>query len=249
MKKFLLTATMLVCFTAISKAQQGRVGINTTTPATTLDVVADATNTSKPDALLVPRLTRAQLTAKDAAYVAAQNGALAFVTTIDGTASAKTTNITAVGFYYYDSPSTTWKALGGGASVDTSIYVGDGTLSGPRTVNQANNNLTFTTGTTGQFIVNGSNNLKGAQYTNIRVETNANFTTQPGDYMVHYAATGSGGTVTLPSAVTEVGRELCFFAETATLNTGALGNGANVQPGLGTCIISNGTIWITKNSF
>lgn len=116
MKKFLLTATMLVCFTAISQAQQGRVGINTTTPAATLDVVGDATNTSKPDALLVPRLTRAQLTAKDAAYVAAQNGALAFVTTIDGTASAKTTNVTAVGFYYYDAPSTTWKTLGGGSA-------------------------------------------------------------------------------------------------------------------------------------
>ncbi len=40
MKKFLLTATMLVAFTALSKAQQGRVGINTTTPAATLDVVA-----------------------------------------------------------------------------------------------------------------------------------------------------------------------------------------------------------------
>lgn len=247
MKKILLAATMLVCFTAVSKAQQGRVGINTTTPASTLDVVADATNTSKPDALLVPRMTRAQLTAKDAAYVAEQNGALAFVTTIDGTASAKTTNVTAVGFYYYDAPSTTWKTLGGGGSaVDTSIYLNDGTLAGPRTVNQANNNLTFTTGT-GQFVVNGSNNLKGAQYTNIRVESNANFTIQPGDYMIHYNA-ASSGTVTLPAAATEVGRELCFFAENQPLNTGALGNGANVQPGYGTCIISNGSIWITKNA-
>ncbi|MGG7436640.1 hypothetical protein ACQ7CU_01060 [Chryseobacterium arthrosphaerae] len=245
MKKILLSATMLVCFTAISKAQQGRVGINTTTPATTLDVVADAANTSKPDALLVPRLTRAQLTAKDAVYIAAQNGALAFVTTIDGTASTKTANVTAVGFYYYDSPSTTWKPLGGGASVDTSIYAGDGVLAGPRTVNQSNNNLTFTTGT-GQFIVNGTSNLKGAQYTNIRVEPNANFSVQPGDYMIHY--TGAGGTVTLPAAATEQGRELCFYAETATLNTGALGNGANAQPGYGTCIISNGTIWITKSA-
>ena len=123
MKKFLLTATMLVCFTAVSKAQQGRVGINTTTPATTLDVAADATNTSKPDALLVPRMTRAQLTAKDGAYVAAQNGALAFVTTIDGTASAKTTNVTSVGFYYYDSPSSTWKTLGGGAAPNPALNV------------------------------------------------------------------------------------------------------------------------------
>ncbi|MGH1519217.1 hypothetical protein [Chryseobacterium sp. JK1] len=106
---------MLVCLSAFSKAQQGRVGINTTTPAATLDVVATTTDNTRPDALLVPRMTRAQLTAKDAAYIAAQNGALAFVTTIDGTASAKTTNVTTVGFYYYDSPSSTWKTLGGSA--------------------------------------------------------------------------------------------------------------------------------------
>ncbi|WP_426479691.1 hypothetical protein ACP3T3_09805 [Chryseobacterium sp. CBSDS_008] len=119
MKKFLLTAVMLVGLSALSKAQQGRVGINTTTPAATLDVVANTTDNARPDALLVPRMTRAQLLAKDAAYTAAQNGALAFVTTIDGTATPKTTNVTAVGFYYYDSPSATWKTLGGGAAPAT----------------------------------------------------------------------------------------------------------------------------------
>ncbi|QPQ52420.1 hypothetical protein H3Z85_02720 [Chryseobacterium indologenes] len=82
MKKFLLTATMLVCLSALSQAQQGRVGINTTTPAATLDVVANTTDNTRPDALLVPRLTRAQLAAKDGAYVTAQNGALTFVTTL-----------------------------------------------------------------------------------------------------------------------------------------------------------------------
>lgn len=114
MKKFLLTATMLVAFTALSKAQQGRVGINTTTPAATLDVVANTTDNARPDALLVPRMTRAQLLAKDNAYTAAQNGALAFITTIDGTATTKTANVTAVGFYYYDGQTTnTWIGIGG----------------------------------------------------------------------------------------------------------------------------------------
>lgn len=107
---------MLVCFSALSQAQQGRVGINTTTPAATLDVAANTTDATRPDALLVPRMTRAQLYAKDGAYVAAQNGAVVFVNTIDGTATAKTVNVTATGFYYYDAPNTVWKALSGGAA-------------------------------------------------------------------------------------------------------------------------------------
>jgi hypothetical protein len=122
MKKILLTAVMLVGLSALSKAQQGRVGINTTTPAATLDVVANTTDNARPDALLVPRMTRAQLLAKDAAYTAAQNGALAFVTTIDGTATPKTTNVTAVGFYYYDGQTTnTWITVGGGGVVTPAL--------------------------------------------------------------------------------------------------------------------------------
>lgn len=123
MKKFLLTATMLVGFAAVSQAQQGRVGINTSTPAATLDVVATTTDATRPDALLVPRMTRSQLYAKDAAYVAAQNGAMVFVNTIDGTATAKTVNVTATGFYYYDGTTTnTWIAVGGGAAAPTQRY-------------------------------------------------------------------------------------------------------------------------------
>lgn len=121
MKKFLLTATMLVAFTALSKAQQGRVGINTSTPAATLDVVANAADTSRPDALLVPRLTRAELETKNTAYAdatttpSAQNGALVFVTGLGGNGTGKTVNVTAPGFYYYDGTTgnNVWKALGG----------------------------------------------------------------------------------------------------------------------------------------
>ncbi|MFC3159061.1 hypothetical protein [Chryseobacterium arachidis] len=112
---------MLVGFVAIAQAQQGRVGINTTTPAATLDVVANTTDTARPDALLVPRMTRAQLYAKDNAYVAAQNGAIVFVTTIDGTATTKTANVTATGFYYYDAPNAVWKAVGGNTALQYRI--------------------------------------------------------------------------------------------------------------------------------
>jgi hypothetical protein len=122
MKKILLTATMLVGFATVAQAQQGRVGINTTTPAATLDVVANTADATRPDALLVPRLTRAQLAAKDAAYSATQNGALTFVNTLDGTAAGKTVNVTATGFYYYDAPNSVWVAVGGGGASTPQRY-------------------------------------------------------------------------------------------------------------------------------
>lgn len=116
MKKFLLTTTMLVGFVAIAQAQQGRVGINTTTPGATLDIAANTTDATRPDAVLVPRMTAAELNAKNAAYVAAQNGALVFVTSGTGVAATKTANVTGTGFYYYNSTTQLWVAVGGGAS-------------------------------------------------------------------------------------------------------------------------------------
>ncbi|PWW25972.1 hypothetical protein [Chryseobacterium sp. AG844] len=144
MKKILLTAIMLVGLSAFSKAQQGRVGINTTTPAATLDVVANTTDPSRPDALLIPRLTRTELAAKNAAYTTAQNGALTFVSTLDGTAAGKTINVTATGFYYYDAPNSVWVAVGGASAPNLNIYNSDGSLTGNRTVTQGANILTFT---------------------------------------------------------------------------------------------------------
>ncbi|WP_346984328.1 hypothetical protein [Chryseobacterium sp. POE27] len=116
-EKKLLTAILLVGSFSLAYSQQGRVGINTVTPAATFDVQANTTNNSLPDAVLVPRMTRAQLEAKNTAYTngsgsANQNGALVFISDVtSGTGTGKTMNVQAKGFYYYDAPNSVWVAV------------------------------------------------------------------------------------------------------------------------------------------
>ena len=101
-------------FTALSTSLSfyliGQVGINTSVPQATLDVVASPLNNTKIDGLIAPRLTGAELKSKDALYQATtpsflgQTGAIVYVTTplavVDVT--PKTTNVTSIGYYYFD---------------------------------------------------------------------------------------------------------------------------------------------------
>lgn len=87
-------------------------GINTTSPKSTLDIVGK-NDTKSPDGILIPRCMVSELSAKDSLYGNEQNGTLIFITSGTG-ASGKTSDITGPGLYYYDSPSSKWKAAGGG---------------------------------------------------------------------------------------------------------------------------------------
>ncbi|BEV05399.1 hypothetical protein [Chryseobacterium gambrini] len=111
MKKTIFSAVLFFSITAIYHAQSaGFVGINTTTPRTTLDVTA-SNDPTKSDGVLVPRMTVAQLESKNTAYDIAQNGTLVFVTSGTGTPSTKTELITESGFYYYNSTNSRWTPL------------------------------------------------------------------------------------------------------------------------------------------
>ncbi|UMQ42078.1 hypothetical protein MKS83_22215 [Chryseobacterium sp. Y16C] len=125
MKKNFYTLIFLGLF-ATGYSQTGNVGINTTTPTATLDVNGSPTDVSKVDGFIPPRITGNQLAAKDAVYTTNQNGAIVYITAAVTTPTPKTANITAPGYYYYDSTSSTWKLLtgnsGSGMGSGTTVY-------------------------------------------------------------------------------------------------------------------------------
>lgn len=83
-------------------SQEGRVGINTASPAATLDVVASPTITTRIDGFIAPRLTGSELQAKDALYTTAQDAAIVYATAPVTTTTDKTINVTSIGYYYFD---------------------------------------------------------------------------------------------------------------------------------------------------
>ncbi|NIF04950.1 hypothetical protein F3J23_05800 [Chryseobacterium sp. Tr-659] len=154
MKKTFILAYLLAAV-GLSKAQ---VGINTSSPAATLDVVAKTSGTTAgtPEGLISPRLTLSDLNLKSSAYAAAQTGTLVYVTDASNAApSGKTINITAVGYYYFDG--TLWQKISGNAS-SNNIYSTNGNLEANRTVAMGDKTLGFTSGTpaVNQFNIDGT---------------------------------------------------------------------------------------------
>ncbi|NGZ90215.1 fibronectin type III domain-containing protein [Psychroflexus maritimus] len=89
-----------------------QVGIGTTDPKTSLQVVGEPASTTTADGVQVPSLSLAELDAKVAAYGTDQNGSIVFIDDITTvTSSTETASIDAVGFYYYDADNDTWKVL------------------------------------------------------------------------------------------------------------------------------------------
>lgn len=115
MKKIPLLSSILVLGLFSIKAQ---VGVNTNTPKANLDIIKSS-DAAQPDGVLVPRVSIQDLNDKAGTYLAPQNGTLVFVSDLTtGTASGKTIDIKAEGFYYYkhDTVTPKWVAVGGGAS-------------------------------------------------------------------------------------------------------------------------------------
>lgn len=111
MKKIVLP--IVIALTAFSSKTYAQVGINTTTPASTLDMVAfNATGaTTNVDGLLLPRVDRQRAQSMTGVPLST----LIYVNSIaTGTATGTAVNITSIGNYYFDG--TVWVKLNVGAS-------------------------------------------------------------------------------------------------------------------------------------
>lgn len=116
MKKIFILSLVLFGFNSFAQ-----VGIGTTTPAATLDIVAaNPTGLSTGvDGILIPRVTRERAKA----MTGMPTSTIIYVNeVVTGTATGTATNITAVGFYYYDGVSSTWKNLSGSTTGDVDWY-------------------------------------------------------------------------------------------------------------------------------
>ncbi|WP_048506717.1 hypothetical protein [Chryseobacterium angstadtii] len=114
---------------------KAQVGVNTTNPAATLDVVAKNLSATSVDGIIAPRIDR--LKAFNMSGV--PDGTLIYINNIStGTATGQTVNITSTGYYYFEG--TAWRKLDTG---NVNIYTSDGTLGNNRTVTMGTNNITW----------------------------------------------------------------------------------------------------------
>ena len=95
MKSFLLPLIFACGITA-----NAQVGINTTTPETTLEVVGKPDKPDHFDGIIPPRISGNQLSAKN--FPNSKKGAVLFVTEATTNPVGQVVNVTESGIYYFD---------------------------------------------------------------------------------------------------------------------------------------------------
>lgn len=118
-----LILNCIVGISSLSLAQTGRIGINTVTPKSTLDINGqkDSSGTlllSDVTGIQAPRISRQELSAKgNLLYGSDQKGTIVYITDITGgDILSQRTNMTSIGYYYFDG--TFWQKF-----IDNQSYI------------------------------------------------------------------------------------------------------------------------------
>lgn len=141
------TALAFLQFSILAYAQEGRVGINTSNPAATLDVVASPSVPTRIDGFIAPRLKGSELKSKNSLYTSDQDGTIVYVTEAVAITDDKTTNVTTIGYYYFDKTQGTagrWMKM-----ANPTAYQEPWNVSGGTTPATANNQDIYQTGKVG----------------------------------------------------------------------------------------------------
>ncbi|MGV0979984.1 beta strand repeat-containing protein [Empedobacter falsenii] len=176
MKKTLLSLALI----SITYCANAQVGVGTNTPQSTLDVVGKPTDTATPDGVIAPRVSVANLDAKNAAYTTAQTGAIVYVNDISaGSTVTATAAVNAVGYYYFDG--TKWVKFTPAAATQDLRLVG------------TNNHLTQDAGigSNGSSLGTGTDNIAIGSNTSNKI-TNASSTIAIGGSALSNLTSGQG---------------------------------------------------------
>ncbi len=117
---------LILCFCCVGLCRS-QVGVNTENPKATLDVQSSG-DENIPEGIIAPRLTRAQIIAKDSQYGLPQTGAIVYITDLSGSTTNKTQEITQEGYYYFNG--VTWMPFVAGSvgvSQSEGVWVLDST--------------------------------------------------------------------------------------------------------------------------
>ena len=106
----MLRRFVIILMVSISSISiHGQVGINTTSPKSTLDVEGKPGISTEIDGIKAPNISGNELRDKDAIYGTDQTGVIVYVTSIPSPISIKTIHINEIGYYFFDG--TSWKKL------------------------------------------------------------------------------------------------------------------------------------------
>ncbi|RNA60486.1 hypothetical protein D1631_18515 [Chryseobacterium nematophagum] len=127
----------------------GQVGVNTSSPKATLDIMPKTTDGSAPEGVKVPIMTGDALFSaiSSGVYGMDQHGTMVYVTPVaeESKQTGQTALVNDYGFYYFDGYDNQWRKMGSAGT----IYRTDGILTGPRHMTMDGNNLGFTGGRIG----------------------------------------------------------------------------------------------------